>query len=56
LGGRHFGEAQDFPSVFRTLKAAGFNGPLTVKCRTGGATAEETMINARANRTFLEQV
>jgi hypothetical protein len=35
---------------------AGFNGPLTVKCRTVGATADETMINARANRTFLEQV
>jgi sugar phosphate isomerase/epimerase len=46
----------DFPSVFRTLKAAGFNGPLMVECCKVGATAEETMINARANRTFLEQV
>jgi sugar phosphate isomerase/epimerase len=46
----------DFPSVFRALKAAGFDGPLMVECCKIGATPEETMANARANRTFLEQV
>jgi sugar phosphate isomerase/epimerase len=46
----------DFLSVFRTLKAAGFDGPLMVECCKIGATPEETMANARANRTFLEQV
>ena len=46
----------DFLSVFRTLKAAGFDGPLMVECCKVGASAEETMVNARANRTFLEQV
>jgi sugar phosphate isomerase/epimerase len=46
----------DFLSVFRTLKAAGFDGPLMVECCKVGATPEETMANARANRTFLEQV
>jgi sugar phosphate isomerase/epimerase len=46
----------DFLSVFRTLNAAGFNGPLMVECCKVGATPEETMANARANRTFLEQV
>jgi len=46
----------DFLSVFRTLKAAGFDGPLMVECCKIGASAEETMVNARANRTFLEQV
>jgi sugar phosphate isomerase/epimerase len=46
----------DFLAVFRTLKAAGFDGPLMVECCKIGATPEETMANARANRTFLEQV
>jgi sugar phosphate isomerase/epimerase len=46
----------DFLSVFRTLKAAGFNGPLMVECCKIGPTPEETMANARANRTFLEHV
>jgi len=46
----------DFLSVFRTLKAAGFDGPIMVECCKVGATAEETMANARANRTFLEHV
>jgi sugar phosphate isomerase/epimerase len=46
----------DFLSLFRTLKAAGFDGPLMVECCKVGATPEETMANARANRTFLEQV
>jgi len=46
----------DFVGVFRTLKAAGFDGPIMVECCKVGATAEETMANARANREFLENV
>jgi len=46
----------DFHAVFATLKAAGFDGPIMVECCKVGATAEETMVNARANRTFLEDV
>jgi sugar phosphate isomerase/epimerase len=46
----------DFRAVFATLKGAGYSGPIMVECCTVGATAEETMANARANRTFLEQV
>ena len=46
----------DFAGVFATLKAAGFDGPLMVECCKVGATAEETMANARANREFLEAV
>ena len=46
----------DFAAVFATLKAAGFAGPIMVECCKVGATAEETMANARANRTFLENV
>ena len=46
----------DFAAVFATLKAAGFDGPIMVECCKIGATAEETMTNARANRTFLENV
>jgi sugar phosphate isomerase/epimerase len=46
----------DFVRVFATLKAAGFDGPIMVECCKVGATAEETMLNARANRTFLERV
>jgi sugar phosphate isomerase/epimerase len=46
----------DFTAVFGTLKAAGFDGPVMVECCTVGKTAEETMANARANRTFLEHV
>jgi sugar phosphate isomerase/epimerase len=45
----------DFAAVFRTLKGAGFDGPIMVECCKIGATAEETSANARANRTFLEQ-
>jgi len=45
----------DFAAVFRTLKSAGFDGPIMVECCKIGATAEETSANARANRTFLEQ-
>ena len=46
----------DFGAVFATLKAAGFDGPIMVECCKVGATAEETMANARANRVFLEHV
>ena len=46
----------DFVAVFKTLKSAGFNGPLMVECCQIGATPEETMANARANRLFLEKV
>ena len=46
----------DFPGVFRTLKAAGFAGPIMVECCKVGATAEETSANARANRRFLDDV
>ena len=46
----------DFAAVFATLKAVGFDGPIMVECCRVGATAEETMVNARANREFLERV
>lgn len=46
----------DFAGVFGVLKAAGFDGPIMVECCKVGATAEETMTNARANRVFLENV
>jgi sugar phosphate isomerase/epimerase len=46
----------DFATVLATLKAAGFDGPIMVECCKIGATAEETMANARANRVFLENV
>jgi sugar phosphate isomerase/epimerase len=45
----------DFVGVFKKLKAAGFNGPIMVECCKIGATAQETMENARANRLFLEK-
>jgi sugar phosphate isomerase/epimerase len=46
----------DFAAVFQRLKATGFNGPVMVECCKVGQTAEETTINARANREFLEKV
>jgi sugar phosphate isomerase/epimerase len=46
----------NFAEVFGTLKTAGFDGPIMVECCKVGATAEETMTNARENRTFLENV
>ena len=46
----------NFAGVFAVLKAAGFDGPLMVECCKVGATAEETMASARANREFLEAV
>ena len=46
----------DFAAVFGTLKAAGFDGPIMVECCKVGQTAEETMVNARGNREFLERI
>lgn len=46
----------DFPAVFKRLKEGGFNGPVMVECCKIGLTPEETTINARANREFLEKV
>lgn len=52
-----FGEGKvDFTGVFKKLKSAGFNGPIMVECCKIGATAQETMENARANRVYLERV
>ena len=45
----------NFAGVFAVLKAAGFDGPIMVECCKVGATAEETMANARANRVFLDE-
>lgn len=52
-----FGAGQvDFAGVLRTLKDAGFHGPIMVEgCRVG-ATPGETMENARANRLYLEKI
>ena len=46
----------DFAAVFQKLKSGGFNGPIMVECCKIGATPAETMVNARANREFLEKV
>ena len=46
----------NFAGVFGALKAAGFDGPIMVECCKVGATPEETMANAQANRVFLENV
>jgi sugar phosphate isomerase/epimerase len=46
----------DFAGVFKSLKAAGFNGPVMVECCKVGDTPEETASNARANREFLERL
>jgi sugar phosphate isomerase/epimerase len=52
-----FGEGKvDFTGVFKTLKAAGFKGPIMVECCKIGATPEETATNAKANREFLAKV
>jgi len=45
----------DFPAVFKSLKAAGFNGPVMVEGCKVGETPEDTANNARANREFLER-
>jgi sugar phosphate isomerase/epimerase len=46
----------DFAAVFKRMKSAGFNGPIMVECCKIGATPQETMENARANREFLAKV
>lgn len=52
-----FGEGKvDFLALFKRLKEIGFNGPVMVECCKVGQTAEETAVNARANREFLEEV
>jgi sugar phosphate isomerase/epimerase len=46
----------DFAGLFKVLKDAGFNGPVMVEGTAVGATLEETVANARANREFLEKI
>jgi sugar phosphate isomerase/epimerase len=46
----------DFAGLYKTLKAAGFNGPTMIEGTAVGATLEETIANARANREFLEKI
>jgi sugar phosphate isomerase/epimerase len=46
----------DFAAFFKRLKSFGFNGPVMVEGTAVGATLEETIANARANREFLEKV
>jgi sugar phosphate isomerase/epimerase len=46
----------DFAGVFKKLSAGGFDGPVMVECCKVGATPEETTLNARANREFLEKI
>jgi sugar phosphate isomerase/epimerase len=46
----------DFAAVFKKLKSAGFNGPVMVECCKVGQTPEETTVNARANREYIEKV
>jgi len=45
----------DFKAVFAKLKFAGFNGPIMVEGVKVGAAAEETTVNARDNREFLQK-
>jgi sugar phosphate isomerase/epimerase len=46
----------DFAGVFTKLKSLGFSGPIMVEGTAVGATLQETIANARANREFLEKV
>jgi sugar phosphate isomerase/epimerase len=46
----------NFTELFRTLKNAGFTGPVMVEGTAVGATLEETIAHARANREFLEKI
>jgi sugar phosphate isomerase/epimerase len=46
----------DFAGLFKTLKEAGFTGPVMVEGTAVGATLEETVANARANREYLEKI
>ncbi len=46
----------DFAGVFTKLKSFAFSGPIMVEGTAVGATLQETIANARANREFLEKV
>lgn len=46
----------DFAGVFTKLKTFGFSGPIMVEGTAVGATLQETIANARANREFLEKL
>lgn len=46
----------DFPGLFKVLKEAGFNGPVMVEGTAVGATLQDTVAAARANREFLEKI
>ncbi|HZS05799.1 MAG TPA: sugar phosphate isomerase/epimerase [Blastocatellia bacterium] len=46
----------DFGAVFKTLKSAGFSGPVMVECCALSDKPEEVTANAKANREFLEKV
>jgi sugar phosphate isomerase/epimerase len=45
----------NFPAFFKRLKELGFDGPVMLEGSAVGATIEETVANARANREFLER-
>jgi sugar phosphate isomerase/epimerase len=46
----------DFAGLFAKLKSSGFSGPIMVEGTAVGATLQETIANARANREFLEKL
>jgi sugar phosphate isomerase/epimerase len=46
----------DFAGIFKKLMSAGFKGPIMVEGTAVGATAEDTIANAKANREFLERL
>jgi sugar phosphate isomerase/epimerase len=46
----------DFAAFFKKLKSVGFSGPTMVEGTEVGATLEQTVANARANREFLEKI
>ena len=46
----------DFAAFFQRLKSFGFNGPVMLEGSEVGATLEQTIANARANREFLEKI
>jgi sugar phosphate isomerase/epimerase len=46
----------NFAGVFAKLKTLGFTGPIMVEGTAVGATLQETIANARANREFLEKL
>jgi sugar phosphate isomerase/epimerase len=46
----------DFAGLFTKLKALGFSGPIMVEGTAVGATLQETVANARANRELLEKL